>query len=75
MLTPPLPCRLPLYFPLAPLHAQLVAKNRFALGGGLDAVMALGKISMEEKGEGSCAEHDECRVQVRLLRGGGGVGG
>ena len=45
----------------AELIYKFVSKNRMEIGGGMDAVMALGKINMEQKGEGSCAEDGECR--------------
>lgn len=38
-----------------------VNKNRLALGGALDGIIAAGRINAEEKGEGSCAENSECR--------------
>lgn len=53
--------KLPLLGAAAEIVYKLVSKNRLAIGGGMDAVMALGKINMEEKGEGSCAENGECR--------------
>ena len=53
--------RLPLLGQAAELIYKFISKNRVSIGGGMDAVMALGKINMEEKGEGSCAEDGECR--------------
>jgi predicted NBD/HSP70 family sugar kinase/thiol-disulfide isomerase/thioredoxin len=53
--------RLPLFGPAAELIYKFISKNRMSIGGGMDAVMALGKINMEAKGEGSCAEDGECR--------------
>ena len=53
--------RLPLLGQAAELIYKFISKNRMSIGGGMDAVMALGKINMEEKGEGSCAEDGECR--------------
>ena len=53
--------RLPLIGEAANLIYKFISKNRMQIGGGMDAVMALGKINMEEKGEGSCAADGECR--------------
>jgi polyphosphate glucokinase len=53
--------KLPLLGPAAEILYKLVSKNRVALSGGMDAMLALGKINMEAKGEGSCAEDAECR--------------
>lgn len=53
--------KLPLIKEIAELIYKFLSKNRLVIGGGMDAVMALGKINMEQKGEGSCAEDGECR--------------
>jgi predicted NBD/HSP70 family sugar kinase/thiol-disulfide isomerase/thioredoxin len=53
--------RLPVIGQAAELIYKFISKNRMSIGGGMDAVMALGKINMEAKGEGSCAEDGECR--------------
>ncbi len=53
--------KLPVIGQAAELIYKFISKNRMSIGGGMDAVMALGKINMEAKGEGSCAEDGECR--------------
>jgi polyphosphate glucokinase len=53
--------KLPVLGQAAEMIYKVISKNRVSIGGGMDAVMALGKINMEAKGEGSCAEDGECR--------------
>ncbi len=53
--------KLPVMGQAAEMIYKFISKNRMEIGGGMDAVMALGKINMEQKGEGSCAEDGECR--------------
>ena len=42
--------KLPLFSQAADLLYQLVSKNRTALGGALDGVLAVGRINAEERG-------------------------
>eukprot|EP00899_Mesostigma_viride_P013965 jgi/Mesvir1/2256/Mv19303-RA.1 len=56
--------KFPMFSPLAQLAYKLVSKNRQALGSGMDAaMMALGKIEAEKKGEKNCTEDGECRAK------------
>jgi len=44
----------------------VVSKNRKNMGGAADGLLALGRISMEEKGEGSCTDLEgECREDAK----------
>ena len=54
--------KLPVLSSAAEIAYKVVSKNRTAMGGAADSLLALGRINMEEKGEGSCTDLEgECR--------------
>ena len=54
--------KLPVLSSAAEIAYKVVSKNRQAMGGAADGLLALGRINMEEKGEGSCTDLEgECR--------------
>lgn len=54
--------KLPVLSSAAEIAYKVVSKNRQSLGGAADGLLALGRINMEEKGEGSCTDLEgECR--------------
>lgn len=54
--------KLPVLSSAAEIAYKMVSKNRQNLGGAADSLLALGRINMEEKGEGSCTDLEgECR--------------
>jgi len=55
--------QLPLLNKAAEIIYSLISKNRMALGSGMDAVMAVGRISMERSGTGTCEADGECRAK------------
>mmetsp|Transcript_7196 Transcript_7196/g.18480 ORF Transcript_7196/g.18480 Transcript_7196/m.18480 type:complete len:777 (-) Transcript_7196:244-2574(-) len=55
--------QLPLISKVAEIIYKLISKNRLALGGGMDAVMAMGRINMEKEGTGTCEADGECRAK------------
>jgi len=58
---------LPVFSAAAELIYKMVSKNRMQMGGAMDGVLALGRISMEKKGEGSCSDPEgECRDEPIL---------
>ena len=57
--------RLPLLSSAADIAYKVVSKNRKGMGGAADSLLALGRINMEEKGEGSCTDLEgECREKA-----------
>ena len=54
--------KLPVLSRAAEIAYKVVSKNRQSMGGAADGLLALGRINMEEKGEGSCTDLEgECR--------------
>ena len=54
--------KLPVLSSAAEIAYKVVSKNRQSMGGAADSLLALGRINMEEKGEGSCTDLEgECR--------------
>ena len=54
--------KLPVLSSAAEIAYKVVSKNRQSMGGAADGLLALGRINMEEKGEGSCTDLEgECR--------------
>ena len=57
--------KLPVLSGAAEIAYKMVSKNRKSMGGAADGLLALGRINMEEKGEGSCTDLEgECREQA-----------
>ena len=48
--------KLPVLSGAAEIAYKMVSKNRKSMGGAADGLLALGRINMEEKGEGSCTD-------------------
>ncbi|EEH55457.1 uncharacterized protein MICPUCDRAFT_60148 [Micromonas pusilla CCMP1545] len=54
--------KLPVLSTAANVAYKMVSKNRQSMGSAADGLLALGRINMEEKGEGSCTDLEgECR--------------
>ena len=54
--------KLPVLSGAAEIAYKMVSKNRQSMGAAADGLLALGRINMEEKGEGSCTDLEgECR--------------
>jgi len=59
--------QLPLFSQAAELIYNLVSKNRLAMSGNMDNLLALGRVNMERNGTGSCTDPDgECRTSPIL---------
>ena len=57
--------KLPVLSSAAEIAYKVVSKNRTSMGGAADSLLALGRINMEEKGEGSCTDLEgECREKA-----------
>lgn len=57
--------KLPLLSGAADIAYKMISKNRQAMGGAADGLLALGRINMETKGEGSCTDLEgECREKA-----------
>ena len=57
--------KLPLLSGAADIAYKMVSKNRQSMGSAADGLLALGRINMEEKGEGSCTDLEgECREKA-----------
>jgi len=55
--------QLPLLSKAADIVYKLISKNRMAMGAGMDAVLAVGRINMEKEGTGTCEADGECRAK------------
>ena len=54
--------KLPVLSGAAEIAYKMVSKNRTGMSNAADGLLALGRINMEEKGEGSCTDLEgECR--------------
>ena len=54
--------KLPMLSGAAEIAYKMVSKNRKSMGDAADGLLALGRINMEERGEGSCTDLEgECR--------------